>query len=43
MTIDAKDLTKDKNFWKTESEIQERAIQFINQMKRMKPFDLHAI
>jgi len=25
MTIDAKDLTKDKNFWKTETEIQEKA------------------
>jgi len=43
MTINAAELTKDKNFWKQESEIQERAVQFINQMKRIKPFDVHKL
>ena len=29
------ELTKDKNFWKSEADIQENAIRFINQMKRV--------
>lgn len=43
MTIDAKDLTKDKQFWKTEEEIQQKAQYFINQLTRLKPFDVHKI
>ena len=43
MTINASELTKDKNFWKTESEIQEKAVQFINQMKNLKPYDVHKL
>ena len=43
MTPDARDLTSDKNFWKTEIEIQEKAIPFINQLRRMIPYDSHNI
>ena len=37
------ELTKDKNFWKSEADIQENAIRFINQMKRVQPFDVHKL
>lgn len=43
MTIDARDLTKDKNFWKNETEIHEKAQYFIKRMKMQKPYDLHTI
>lgn len=43
MTVDAGELAKDKNFWKTEAEIAERAQYYINSMKRIKPFDTHKI
>ena len=43
MAIDAKDLTRDNNFWKTEQEIQQRAIQHIRDLKKLKPYDYHKI
>ena len=43
MAIDAKDLTKDANFWRTEAEIQQKAVAYINSLKKLKPFDYHQI
>lgn len=43
MTINAAELTKDRNFWKLEKEILDRACDFINAMKRIKPFDVHKL
>ena len=34
---------KDKNFWKNEAEYHDKAIYFINQLKRQKPYDVHKI
>ena len=43
MAIDAKDLTKDQNFWNTERLIQESAYSHIMQLKKLKPYDYHKI
>ena len=43
MAIDYKDLTRDKNFWKTEAEIADKALFYLKQLQRLKPFDYHKI
>ena len=41
MTIDAAELTKDKKFWQLENEIQNKAVKYVNSLRKLKPFDLH--
>lgn len=43
MAADARELTKDKVFWKTEEEIHEKARVYINKLKGQKPFDVHKL
>lgn len=43
MTIDAKDLTKDRKFWISEHEIQDKALPFIKQLAKMRPYDIAKI
>lgn len=43
MQIDAVELTKDEKFWENEKEIQASAVNYIKQMKDLKPYDLHKI
>lgn len=43
MTFGGKDLTNDKNYWKTEQEIQEKAQLYIKQFMNVKPYDIHKL
>ena len=43
MTIDPSELTKDKKFWQSENEIQDKAVDYINKFKRMRPYDIHKL
>lgn len=42
-TIDAKQLAKDKGFWKAEAEIHEKANVYLRYLSRLKPYDVHKI
>ena len=42
-TVIASELTGDKNFWKTEEEISASARGYINQLKYVKPYDVHKL
>ena len=43
MTVDARELTKEKEFWLSEAQIQEDARLWIERLKRVQPFDIHKL
>ena len=43
MAADARELTKDKVFWRTEEEIHDKARIYINKLKGQQPFDVHKL
>ena len=43
MAIDQKDLNKDGGFWKEEEQIQQKALDHLKELKRIKVFYFHKI
>jgi len=43
MAIDLKDLNKDNNFWKEEEMIQQKALEHLRELKRIRTFDFHKV
>ena len=43
MAIDQKDLNKDGSFWKEEEIIQQKALEHLRELKRLKVFDFHKL
>ena len=43
MLLDPKDLTRDKQFWQTEAEIQKKATGYITKLKKLNLYDIHGI